>query len=451
MSIQSLQTAMSGLMAARRQLEIHGHNIANVSTEGYTIQRQMQQAAGVGATPRVFATTPLEPGGVVNLGVERQTDALLRNRLNTTAEALGATKANAKYMTRIETTFAEPSDSGLAFQLNALWSSFGALSVSPDSEAARQLVLDQGNQVAYTFSRIDTELSGTLEFASSELAAAAAEINDTTAQIASLNQSILSAGTFASATSDLSDQRDRLIERLSSLTGAQAVLRPDGQAAVYLGGRLLVDNPAVMQVSATSTQLQWATDNAVVDAGGYVGSVHALVKTTIPQFRTKLDAVANQIISDVNTYHIAGADQNGVSGWNFFSGTGAGGIKLSADVDGQPSRVAAGAVGNGPNDGSTANLIGDLADSTTGADNAYMSVLAELGVTTRTARTRDDAQQMVVESARRDLNSVGQVNLDDELAELTGAQRAYQAAARVVTTVDEMLDTLIHHLGRVGT
>ena len=276
-------------------------------------------------------------------------------------------------------------------------------------------------------------------------------MNDSAKQIASLNQSILSAGQYGSATADLTDQRDKLVERLSTLVGAQSVVRPDGQAAVYLGGRLLVDNSATMEVTATSTRLQWSLDGAPIEAGGYVGSVQTLVQTTIPQFRTRLDAIANQLINDVNVLHMSGSDQTGSTGWAFFSGSGANGIQVSSDVAGQPGRVAAGAVGNGPNDGTTANAIGDLADQTTGADNAYLAFLAELGVSTRSAIMKDDAQQVVVDSARRDLNSVSQVNVDDELAELTGAQRAYQAAARVVTTVDEMLDTIIHHLGRVGT
>lgn len=449
-SIQSLHTAMSGLVAARRRIETHGHNIANASTEGYTAQREVQQAAGAGFVPRMFAQAPVEPGGVISLGVERQTDALLRNRLNVSAELAGGTKADARYLSRVENAFAEPSASSLSSQLNQYWAAWGALSVSPDSQATRQQVLSQGDQVAYTFRRIDTELAATLDFAGQELAAAASEINDLATQVADLNQSIVASGTYTNVQADLLDQRDRILERLASLAGAQSVTRSDGQAAVYLGGRLLVDNANTMQVKATSTSLQWSSDSQTVAAGGYVGSVHTLISTTIPQFRTKLDAIANKLINDVNTLHAAGEGQDGVSGRNFFSGSSAATISVSADVAGDTSKLAARSAGGGPLDGTNAHALGDLADAAGGADDAYMSYLSDLGVTVRTATSRNDAQELVLDSARRDLNSVGQVNLDDELAELTAAQRAYQAAARVVTTVDEMLETLISRFGRVG-
>jgi flagellar hook-associated protein 1 FlgK len=102
-------------------------------------------------------------------------------------------------------------------------------------------------------------------------------------------------------------------------------------------------------------------------------------------------------------------------------------------------------------DGSNASAIGVLADAAGGVDTTYEGFLAELGVTTKSARSKADAQTLVLSSARSDLNTISQVNMDDELADLTAAQRAYQASARVVTAIDEMLQDLISHFGRVGS
>ena len=299
-SIQSLSSALSGLVAARRKLETHGHNIANASTAGYTRQRVVQSPVGAGVVAHVFSSSPSDPGGVISMGVERLSDVLLQSRMATAIEGQGATQATEKYMLRLEDAFAEPSDAAISGQLTRYWGSWASLAISPDSTAARQQVLAEGEQLAYSLRRADTEMSDTLTYAGAELEATASEINNLSSQIANLNGAIVSAGKNTTSQADLWDQRDRLISRLAQLTGATSRVREDGQAAVYVGGRVLVDNKTVLQVQATSTELQWAIDGAKVDASGYVGSLHTLVSTTIPALRASLDAVAAALVSQTN-------------------------------------------------------------------------------------------------------------------------------------------------------
>jgi flagellar hook-associated protein 1 FlgK len=167
--------------------------------------------------------------------------------------------------------------------------------------------------------------------------------------------------------------------------------------------------------------------------------------------------VAAQLVAAVNVLHSAGADTSGTTGRIFFdpASTTAASITLSSDaangVSGHPERLAAAAATGGVFDGSNASSIGVLADAAGGVDTTYEGFLAELGVTTKSARSKADAQTLVLSSAQSDLNTISQVNMDDELADLTAAQRAYQASARVVTAIDEMLQDLISHFGRVGS
>lgn len=455
-SIQSVHSALSGLTAARKRMEVTSHNIANATTKGYSRQQVAQVAAGGGIVPRVFTPSPVEAGGVITIGVERFTDSLLRNRMNVAADASGQADAASKFMSRLEGSMAEPSDSGLSSQLGAFWDAWGALSVSPDSLASRQQVLDQAELVTYTFHRADTEMADTLSFAGSELSQAAVEVNDLSNQVANLNAAVVAASPGSSERADMLDQRDRIVERLSYLVGAQQTERTDGQVAVYVGGRLLVDNATVSEVSSTSTQMTWLDTGSQVGATGYVGSLHTLVASTIPNFRTKLDVVAAQLVSAVNALHVVGADTSGSTGRIFFNPAAvtAASIALSTDVvngvAGHPERLAAASAAGGVFDGSNASSIGVLADALGGVDATYEGFLAELGVTTKSARSKADAQTLVLSSAQSDLNTISQVNMDDELADLMAAQRAYQASARVVTAIDEILQTLINNFGRVG-
>lgn len=455
-SIQSLSSALSGLVAARRKLETHGHNIANASTEGYTRQRAIQAPVGAGVVSRVFASSPSDPGGVMSMGVERLSDVLLQSRMATAIEGQGATQATEKYMMRIEDAFAEPSESAISGQLTRYWGAWASLAISPDSTAARQQVLAEGEQLAYSLRRADTEMSDTLTYAGAELEATASEINNLSEQIADLNGAIVSAGRNTTSQADLWDQRDRHVSRLAQLTGATSRVREDGQAAVFVGGRVLVDNKTVLKVQATSTELQWAMDGAKVDASGYVGSLHTLVSTTIPALRASLDAVAASLVSQTNAIHTAAADPSGATGRLFYdpAGVTAATIAISTDptngVAGNPQRVAAASVAGAVFDGSAAHALALLGDAPTGPDAAYMGFLSSLGVATSSARSRAASSELVLAAASNDYNATAQVNLDDELAEMTAAQRAYQASARVVTAIDEMLDDLIRRFGRVG-
>ena len=121
------------------------------------------------------------------------------------------------------------------------------------------------------------------------------------------------------------------------------------------------------------------------------------------------------------------------------------------DVAGQPGqhrrrRTAAGPAAPGALDGEQARAIAALADSATGPDSQYRALIAGLAVETRGAIRRADNQAHVTDTAISDAESVGSVSIDEEMANLVGAQRAYEASARFLTVVDELLGTLIERM-----
>jgi flagellar hook-associated protein 1 len=138
---------------------------------------------------------------------------------------------------------------------------------------------------------------------------------------------------------------------------------------------------------------------------------------------------------------------DGVGGRQFFQGTGAADLALSSAVAGSPDNVAAGAAGNGPLDGSVALGLADLATSTTGADSLYRSVIVGLGVSSQAAQRRVDMQNQTVDQVDGARQSSSSVNTDEEMVQMVQYQHAYEAAARYMTTVDSVLDTLINRTG----
>ncbi len=169
----------------------------------------------------------------------------------------------------------------------------------------------------------------------------------------------------------------------------------------------------------------------IAPAGSHTLNVRATSGNT--GFATLLDTTA------------IGSD--GVGGRNFFTGTSAGSLALAAGVANNPAAVAAGTAGNGPLDGSRALDLADLASSTTGADATYRQMIVQLGVDTQTAMNRSDIQQKATQSLDNSRNSYSGVNTDEEMTNMVMFQHAYEAAARFITTIDSILDTLINHTG----
>ena len=203
---------------------------------------------------------------------------------------------------------------------------------------------------------------------------------------------------------------------------------------------------------APTASLDWADGgHAALVTGGTAGGLLNTVNAVVPSYQQSLNTVAMQLKSDVNTLHSAGVGLDGSTGLNFFDGTSAANISLSADVAGQPDKVAAGAAGAGALDGSVALQLSDLGQSTTGADAQYRALIANLGVDSQSVQRNSTMQDQVVTQIDASRTSISGVNTDEEMVAMVQYQNAYNASARFLTTIDQMLDTLVNRTGVVGT
>ncbi len=94
--------------------------------------------------------------------------------------------------------------------------------------------------------------------------------------------------------------------------------------------------------------------------------------------------------------------------------------------------------------------MAELANQAGGADDLYRSMIAQLGVNAQTANRRADLQDILTQQVDRQRETVSGVSIDEEMANLVAYQQSYQASARFLTAVDEMLNTLINGTGLVG-
>ena len=454
-NISSLNTSYSGLNAQRRVLDITAHNVANASTPGYHRQRAELQSLGRAAVSGVFSGTS-SVYGVDIVGVTRAYDGMLVARATREEAGRAAASLTSSTMQMIEGIFPEPTDLGLAHQMDVYWSSWTDLANDPGSNAARTQLLENASTLVNSIHRTAADLQTVADGAIARMSVLAIEVNDLAGQIATLNSTI---NASPNGNLDLLDQRDVLVERMATLTGAVARPSENGQIDVYIGGRAIVSGNITQTLDGTTGTLTWVSGSIPVGpSSGEAASIEAIVTDVVPRYLTALDGIASSLVTSVNTVHAAGFDSTGTTGRNFFdpSNLTAATIRLSVDVQGQPGNIAAGApvlpgpVAPGVLDGEQARAIARLADSPTGADTRYQSMITSLAVETRSAKNRSEIQAQVADNAVRDADSVGAVSVDEEMTNLIAAQRGFEANARVLTAVDEMLGFLIERMGVVG-
>lgn len=450
-NISSLQTPLSALRAHQRILDATANNIANSSTPGYRRQRVetvAQGGAAVNAGGMVLSTR----SGVDALQVTRSADDLLISRASREQASLSSAESSNTALSRIEAIFPEPSDIGLASQLDEFWSSWNELSTDPASLSLRSDVLAKASTVSATLRRSSADLETVADQARERLQVLAGQVNELTGQIAEYNREVSG---LPNVPPSLLDERDRLVNQLTQLSGAVSRVTDDNTVVVSIGGQQVVHGAHSEKVEATSGVLRLVRNSQVMVANsGEAAAVAATINDIVPRYRLALDDIASSLVSTVNALHSVGYGQDGVSGRMFFdpAGTTATTINLSADVAGQPARLAAGApvfpgpVAPGALDGNQARIISALADSATGADSRYQQMISGLAVEARAARQRAEVQTTMADNAIRDADSVSSVSVDEEMTQMIESQRVYQAASKVLSTIDEMLGFLIERV-----
>jgi flagellar hook-associated protein 1 len=449
-TFMGLETALRGILAHQRAIDTTGHNIANASTEGYTRQR-----AELVTTP-AFADVP---SGQVGTGVDVQQYTRLRDnfidiQLHAQTMRQGYSAAQQDGLNQVELTLSEPSDTGLSSLFGKYWASWQNLSNAPEDLATRQSLVQTSATLASGLNSLSSQLTTIQTQTTQEQALTVAQVNSIGTQIAALTGSIKAANLAGQQPNDLLDKRDLLIDQLSSL-GNVSVSTTAGTAGtlgaidVTIGGTTLVTDitpTAVALPLASLTSGKLAGLQAVIDAIG----------DPVTGYLTKLNTLAATLASSTNTQHALGTDLNGNPGGAFFTttpGNEAATIAVDPTLLGNPSLVAASASGQ-PGDASNALAIAGIQRTPliAGAtiDTAYSQLVTQIGSDSQQSTQALSNATSLVDALTNRRQSVSGVSLDEEMAALVRFQRGFQASARALSAMDQMVDELINRTGTVG-
>jgi flagellar hook-associated protein 1 FlgK len=381
-SVNSLfDIGSTSLRAVGEKIDATSQNIANAESEGYRRRRVSLSSRSVAATG-LYASNGAQDVTSSGVGVEqfeRVRDGMLVAARNEARSSESAAREEGRVLGVLEGALATDTDASLSASLEGLADGFSTLANNPDNQGARESVLGRARQLTDTFGRLDQRLGELTTNTENALAGNVEEANGLLDKVASLNEQIENARAGGSPDYAAEDQRDQTVKELSKLLPVEAQEnRSDGYT-------LTVDGMTVVQgTEATTLSVDQSGDTPAVEfgktgveftpgaeGGGEIGAQARLLNDTLPGVQGDLDALADDVVKEVNAAHRKGADQNGDTGENFFvdksgpsSENTAGNIEIAATGPKDIAAVATPALGT-PGGKQTAVTVGqgDFGDS----------------------------------------------------------------------------------------
>ncbi|MCQ6277134.1 flagellar hook-associated protein FlgK [Bacillus sp. V3B] len=555
-TFHGLETARRALSTQQAALLTLGHNIANANTPGYT--RQRVNIKPTEAFPSASLNRPQIPGQIgtgVQVGdVQRIRDSFVDMQYRTETSKLGYWEARAEQLSQMESIMNEPSETGLAHTIDQFWNSLQDLAAQPQNNGARRVVKQRGIALADTFSYIYSSLQSVQKNYRNEMNVSEQNINSILRQVNQVNKQIGSLEPHGYMPNDLYDERDRLIDELSTMVSVKIEAKPSGGLSsqnaeglynIYLAtpqgevlkdannnaiklidsetgsangfhiqyeDRLDLDSPVAeikfFQLKNNETGFEGLTQIEADDSGSPIYQLNDLsqfntngrlrgyiegygYKSTVDGVETDA-GLYNEMLADLDVMAYTFASKfNEVhqSGWSpieirtgtrdpqdFFSFNGLGltaenpkgaaaNIQLSDRILSDVDHIAA---AEGPEDvdsddtafignGSNAQTLAEVKDmvlpyggNLTNVQTFYQGMIGTLGDNASEANRMSEVAGVLKESVEQNRLSISSVSLDEEMNDMIKFQHGYNAAARNITLIDEMLDTIINRMGLVG-
>ena len=451
-SYMGLQTALSGLEAAQAAIDTTGQNIANASTPGYsrqTVNLTERSALTIPALSSVTGDGAQFGTGVDITSITRIRDQFLDSQYRSQNTSENGDNTSQTILSQVQAGLNEPTSTGLSGALNQFFKDWSTLSANPTDQGAQQAVMGDGAAVADQLGTMSGQLS-TLEsqvtsqyntVTDSSTGAVANDVNE----IAQLNGQIAQAQAAGIDANGLMDQRDNVIDDLSQYSNVNVTTQSNGMVNVSFGNAALAAQKGTADttplVSGTSVNLGAnLSDSNLSGAGGTLGSLLGLYDSTtgngkIADYMTTLNGVANDLVTTVNGA-ISGADASGPSATPFFDPTGT----TAATIAVNPSLTSNGTTP--PYTAAEANAVAALSTGT--ASQAYNAFVTQVGSDVQSAQNAQQTSQALLTAIGNQRQSISGVSLDEEMTNLIQYQQAYQASARVMSTIDTTISSLLN-------
>ncbi|KRN30716.1 flagellar hook-associated protein FlgK [Liquorilactobacillus mali] len=497
----TLNNATSGLSANQVALQTSSNNIANTSTDGYSRQRvnletnSAYTVSGVGTLGT----------GVKSAGVERIVDDFVRGQIRNANSNYQFAAEKSDVLGDLENIFNEPSDNGLLTQLSTLTSSWTELSNNPESDTAKTLVAENASTFTDTLNSMADDINSLTNSTVQSVSKNVLDFNNKVEQLQNLNDQIYNMSSRGESPNDLLDTRDSVLKDLSGLADITTTTDNYGRAFVQLDGQDILTSTSMStlsvvttsnssgstlavggdtsEVGTTDTQYSLgtvvlsssadSTDYQKIDiSSGTIGGLQAAIGETQDRLQD-LNDFAETIAKTTNMIYTGGSSSTtGFFDLGADEGSYAANITLNSDISNNSTGISAGK-STASGDGTKAAAIAALANtkldypvsdtelatydsdsmsftsSQTGSTfaNEFNNTVTKNGISKQAADNTATAQQSVLTQLEEKDSSVSGVSLNEEMSNIIKYQQGFQANARLLSVVSEMLDTLINNTG----
>lgn len=492
------------LEVTQEEIQTTGHNVSNAGTDGYSRQRVNLTTSlpypGIGINAARGA-------GQIGTGVNADSIVRIRDQfvdlqVRDNSNQNGYWSAVNDAYNQMQGIINEPTDTGISSVLDGFWQSLQDLAGNSGTGGTGSVVLQRGKEVADTFNYLDLSLGKVQGNLNQQITDNTNLINSYSDQINALNKEISTQEASGFVTNDLYDTRDTLTDKLAQLVNVKVTKVPTGgnpsplaegkytieivdkNGLSYLPPATLVDGTAMTNTHLKSaidttdpsnpavTVSMVGTDNTTPagpanmqnGSGKLAGLIDSYTKD-YPAVLKSLDNMASTLATQFNNAYQASAGYTTAKG-TFFLGTTtdpnasgtvtAGNIRVNENLLG--SDVTANAVGKPSGDVSSAQTMGDVidvnpyaVDGPSGGQSTLkgylQGLIGQIGVNAQSAQQFTNNTQTMLQTALNQRSSVSGVSMDEEMTNLIQFQHTYSASAKVVTTIDTLLNTLINTMG----
>ena len=468
-----LNIAGQALGAQQNALRTAGHNLSNVDTPGFSRQR----VELVSAAPDVQGQFSIGLGVQVG-GISSVVDRFLEDQLVRQHGATGFAEAESRALSLISEAFPLGEAEGLNAAFDSFFSALNDVVNNPSGLSERILLVSRAQTLGETFGQVRSTLTNAQIGLDKDLDRTVRSLNAVLPQIAELNKQIVAAESGGGRANDLRDQRQNLLQEVARYSDATVIEDSDGRVLVQVSGLVLVGADRAATLTTTidpASNLRQITyqgsggGNANVTTLFDDGEIGALVQardTTLPGLVDRLDALAFNFVSTVNTQHALGFDLNGTAGGNFFTAipaaappaaTHAGAaalVQVAAALAADSDLIAAAQDATGvPGDNRNVLALVNLQTTTVATlsnqtfQDSFLSMVADIGSQVQASENAANFQKALLTQTQVKRESVSGVSIDEEMTNLIKFQRAFEAAARLITVGDEMYQRVLAMVG----
>lgn len=421
--LSTLNTAKSGMNVSQVAIQTTSHNISNINTPGYSRQRVNQSASSPYSMPGKNSNF-----GAGQIGTGAQIDDVTRIRnsfydyqYRSESHQYGSTSVKYEYFKNIEGIFNEPSDTAISSSLNSFFNSWSELSKDPQSSGVKSVVIENGKYLSNSINSAFKRLESLEEGLDKQSEYIMDEVNSMLSQLDKLEKNIKIIQGSGKSPNDFLDQRDQLLDNLSfKLNINDKDVKATLKKAYDANGKVTLDD---------------LTKSGVKISGELEGTLS--MKQEINKYKDGLKQLSNTITSNVNK----------AAGQEIFKAKDGELISINPEMLQEPEKI---------------NVTADIAlkvyelksekVNINGKDMTintfYNSMIQNLGQSSAAVIRDESNQSKLLENIDSSRSSVSGVSLDEEMISLVQLQHTYSANAKVMSTIDSLLDVVVNGLVR---